>query len=103
MSYLEFHLLFNLPVLLLLFWLARPRLTRSHIKWIGVVLLIVLLFATPWDGWAVYKKFWEFNNSRVLFRVGVLPIEEILFFFFVTLEASLLTILFLPRAQTQRA
>ncbi len=96
MSYLEFHLIFNLPALLLLGWLARQRLTLTHLKWIGVTLIIVLIFAIPYDSWAVHKNIWNFNDTRVLFRIGILPIEEILFFVVAALETCLLTILFLP-------
>ena len=96
MSYLEFHFIFNLPVLLLLAYLSRKKVTRLHAKWIGVVLLIVMLFATPWDNWAVYKKFWSFDPSRVLFAIGYVPIEEYLFFAILALQVSLLVILFLP-------
>lgn len=99
MTYCEFHLFFNVPLIVFLFVLARPRLTPTHWKWIGVVMLIVLLFATPWDSWAVHKKIWEFNRSQTSFRIGVLPVEEILFFVLATLEASLLTVLFLPKAR----
>lgn len=97
MSYLEFHLIFNLPLLLLLGFLARGRFTREHAKWIGIILVIVLCFAIPWDSWAVRRKIWDFNESKIALRIGVLPLEEYLFFVIATLEASLLTILFLPR------
>lgn len=96
MTYCEFHLVFNLPLILLLLWLARKRLTRTHWKWIGVVILIVLVFAIPWDSWAVHKKIWDFNGARIAMRIGMLPVEEYLFFVLATVEASLLTILFLP-------
>jgi lycopene cyclase domain-containing protein len=99
MSYLEFHLVFNLPVLLLLAFLARRRFTFEHAKWIGVVLVIVLFFAIPWDSWAVRRKLWDFSESQILMRIGVLPLEEYLFFVIATLQASLLTILFLPCEQ----
>ena len=98
MTYCEFHLLFNLPPLLLLLWLARRRLTRAHCKWIGVVIGIVLVFAFPWDSWAVHRNIWNFNDARVAFRIGLLPVEEVLFFVLAALETSLLCILFLPRA-----
>ena len=97
MTYCEFHLIFNVPLLFLLFLLARPRLTRAHWKWIGVVILIVLGFAVPWDSWAVHRKIWDFNGSQTWPRIGWLPIEEYLFFIFATVEASLLTILFLHK------
>ena len=45
MTYLEFHLWFNLPLLLLLGFLVRRKLRTGHLKWIGVVLTIVFTLA----------------------------------------------------------
>jgi len=96
MTYLGFHLVFNLPVLILLGFLSRNRLTRDHLKWIAVVLLIVMVFATVWDNLAIYKRFWSFDESRILFKIGFVPIEEYLFFVILTLQVCLLVTLFLP-------
>jgi lycopene cyclase domain-containing protein len=98
MTYLEFHLIFNVPLIALLLWATRRRLRRAHWKWIGVVCLIVLAFTIPWDGWAVGRGIWEFDDRRVLARIGNLPVEEIGFFILETLVVCLLVIAFLPRA-----
>lgn len=100
MTYLEFHLLFNLPLLAALAWFGRRRITRAHMRWAGAVCLIVLAFTFPWDNWAVGRKIWEFPADRVLFRVGNLPIEEIAFFLFETVAVCLLALHFLPRRNT---
>ena len=97
MTYLEFHLIFNLPLSLLLLFLVRNRITAGHWKWIGLVCLIVLAFTFPWDSWAVGRGIWGFGEGRVLFRIGNLPFEEVLFFLLETLVVSLLVILFLPK------
>ncbi|HVZ40733.1 MAG TPA: lycopene cyclase domain-containing protein [Candidatus Kapabacteria bacterium] len=96
MTYLQFHLLFNLPLLLLLFWRARRRLRSVHWKWIGVTELIVLAFSYPWDSWAVRRGVWGFAGDRVILHVGVLPVEEIAFFVLETLAVCLMTVLLLP-------
>jgi lycopene cyclase domain-containing protein len=97
MTYFAFHLLFNVPLLLLLLWLARRRLERVHWKWIGVVSLIVLAFTFPWDSAAVGRGIWEFPEDRVALRVGNLPVEEVLFFIIETVAVCLVCVLLLVR------
>lgn len=99
MTYLDFHLIFNLPLLVLLLWFARKRMTPVHWKWFGVVALIVMAFTFPWDNYAVKQGIWGFGEDRVLFRVDALPIEEILFFLIEALAVCLVTIHFLPSGE----
>ena len=108
MTYLEFHLLFNLPAMLLLLWLTRKRLRAAHWKWTAILCGIVLAATTPWDNWAVYRGIWTFDWQRthpveatlggVLWR---LPAEEYAFFLIETVMVALLTLLFLPRPPTK--
>ncbi len=97
MTYLEFHLFFNLPLIAVLLWTGRKRLQRVHLRWIGIICLIVLAFTIPWDNWAVGEKIWEFDEGRVLVRVLNLPIEEILFFVIETMVVCLVAVHFLPK------
>ena len=104
MTYLQFHLLFNLPVLALLLLLARRRLRPVHWKCLAALCGIVLLATTPWDNWAVYRGIGVFDESRVHMVSaslgGVtwrLPAEEYAFFLIETVQVTLLTILFLPK------
>ncbi len=98
MSYFGFHLCFSLPLLVALGWLARDRFTRVHARWLAVVAAIVLAFTYPWDSSAVARRIWEFDDARVSFRIGNLPVEEILFFLIETVAVGLLVVRFLPRA-----
>lgn len=106
MTYLQFHLLFNAPALVLLLWLTRGRIRAAHGKSIAAICGIVLLVTTPWDNWAVYRGIWGFDWSRVTpveaTLGGVrwrLPAEEYGFFLIETVMVALLTILFLPRVE----
>ena len=103
MTYLQFHLAFNLPALLLLLWLTRRRLRAVHWKWIAALCAVVLLTTTPWDNWAVHRRIWDFDWQRVTPVVvplgGVtwrLPLEEYAFFLVETVLVALLAISFLP-------
>ena len=99
MTYLEFHLWFNLPLLLLLGFLVRRKLRTGHLKWIGVVLTIVVLFTYPWDSVAVARGIWGFGEGRVAAWIGNLPLEEVLFFVFEAVAVCLMVILLLPTAE----
>ena len=81
MTYFRFHLLFNLPVSILLLILNRALPWQSP-EWqaIGIVLILVVAFTSPWDNWAVKEGIWDFPAARIWRRVGYLPVEEYLFF-----------------------
>ncbi|KXK51921.1 MAG: lycopene cyclase domain-containing protein [Chlorobi bacterium] len=96
MTYFEFHLYFNLPLLALLGWLARKRLRRVHLRWLGVVLLVVVAFTFPWDNWAIGQGIWQFPEERVALRIDHLPVEELLFFIIETIAVCLVALHFLP-------
>lgn len=53
--------------------------------------LIVLIFTTPWDNWAVKRNLWNFPKEKILFRIFYCPIEEYIFFLTQTVQACLLT------------
>jgi len=92
MTYRQFHLLFNLPVLLVLGLLVGVVGTSAEaLVLLGLLTVFVTLVTFPWDNWAVGQGVWEFPNNRVWFRIRHLPIEEVAFFAIETLEVSLLS------------
>lgn len=110
MTYWQFHLWFNLPVLAALFWLTWRRLRPIHWKCLAILCGIVLLATTPWDNWAVHRGIWAFDETRVHMVVvplgGVtwrLPAEEYAFFLVETVQVTLLTLLFLPKPPDRKA
>ena len=81
MTYLRFHLIFNLPVLVLLLtlnWLAP--LTSGEAISLGLVLIAVMVFTTPWDNLAAKWGIWGFPREKYSLRIGYLPVEEYAFF-----------------------
>jgi len=96
MTYAKFHLIFNVPLLLLLaFWpgqaLAHPPFFIPCL----VLLTVVMIFTTPWDNFAVAKGIWGFPRERFSFRIGWLPVEEYAFFIIQSLHVMLLQVLLL--------
>jgi lycopene cyclase domain-containing protein len=81
MTYLRFHLIFNVPVLILLVALSwsQPWTTEELIAF-GLVLLAVMIFTTPWDNLAAKWGIWGFPREKYSLRLGYLPVEEYAFF-----------------------
>lgn len=104
MTYLQFHLIFNLPVFLLLLVALRGRLKSAHWAAIAATASIAFLAASPWDLWAVERGIWGFDWDRatkISFEwrgtTWVLPAEEYAFFIIEAVLVSLLAVFFLPK------
>ena len=91
MTYGEFHLRLNLPLLaltgassLLAPWPSSIWATFS------AICLLAVTFTTPWDNYAVFRGIWGFPEGKYAFRIGYLPVEEYGFFILQTMEVLLL-------------
>ena len=98
MTYLQFHLIFLLPPLLLLGFLTRRAWLRKQLPGFGLAALAVhvavaVLYTTPWDNYLVARGVWGYGEGRVLFTLGWVPFEEYLFFVLQTLLTGMLTLL----------
>lgn len=81
MTYLGFHFLFILPPIVVLALLQRP-LAADRRRWFHLlaVLLIALIYTTPWDNYLVWRGVWDYGPDRVIGTIGYVPVEEYLFF-----------------------
>jgi lycopene beta-cyclase len=83
MTYLQFHLIFILPPLLLLALTSRAPMRRLGARALpalpGVVLL-ALVYTTPWDSELIRRGVWSYGPDRVVGTIGLIPVEEYLFF-----------------------
>lgn len=88
MTYLEFHLAFTIPPLVVLALLQG----RTREPWWPLGLLVVIAFAytTPWDNYLVANEVWTYPPDRVWATVGYVPVEEYAFFVIETLLVGLL-------------
>jgi lycopene beta-cyclase len=83
MTYLQFHLVFILPPLLVLLLTLRnvaARLGRRALWVLPVMAVIAFVYTTPWDNYLVYRGVWGYGADRVIGTIGYVPIEEYLFF-----------------------
>lgn len=82
MSYLEFHFVFILPALTVTALMAwkRGTVTQRDCGWLGVMVLLAVMYTTPWDNYLVATGVWGYGPDRVLGTIGWVPVEEYLFF-----------------------
>jgi lycopene cyclase domain-containing protein len=81
MTYLRFHLIFNLPLLIALAALSGlVPWTTNEVEALGLVLLAVMIFTAPWDNLAAKWGIWGFPREKYSLRLGYLPVEEYAFF-----------------------
>lgn len=87
MTYLQFHLVFTLPPLVVMA-LLQPR---GWGRWGPLALLAVVAFVwtTPWDNYLVAREVWSYPPGRVLATIGYVPVEEYAFFLIQTVLAGL--------------
>jgi len=92
MTYLQFHLVFILPPLLLLALTSREHVRRlgpRALPALGGVLLLALVYTTPWDSELIRRGVWGYGPERVIGTIGLIPIEEYMFFLLQPLLAGL--------------
>lgn len=83
MTYLQFHLLFILPPVLVLAWTLPGSLgSVGRRAGLGLALIPLVAFAytTPWDIYLIRTGVWGYGEARVVGSVGGVPLEEYLFF-----------------------
>jgi lycopene cyclase domain-containing protein len=81
LTYLRFHLIFNLPLLIVLAAISGPEpWAAGEAAAFGWVLLAVMIFTAPWDNLAAKWGIWGFPREKYSVRLGYLPVEEYAFF-----------------------
>lgn len=98
MTYLQFLLLFvGLPILVMAGWhrfrnrsSAQPLIpASSFVRATWVLVILAVVYTTPWDNYLVKHKIWWYGPDRVLGTIGYVPIEEYAFFVLQTIMTCL--------------
>ncbi|GAC71575.1 hypothetical protein PANT_4d00009 [Moesziomyces antarcticus T-34] len=89
LSYRHFHLLWTLPLCVLLFLVARPFLTKLDRAKLILLPIIAFLWTTPWDNIIVKNRAWSYHRHCIWFTIGYVPIEEYFFFIIQSLISTL--------------
>lgn len=81
LTYLEFHAVFVLPVLLGLGIVVLRERRRSEVRPLAVAIIVglALAYTIPWDNYLVGLGVWEYGRGRVFGTLWLAPVEEYLF------------------------
>ena len=82
LTYLEFHLLFLLPVLSVLSLSLLARRVdhwRLQLGGLAVIVALAVLYTTPWDNYLIAQGVWAYGEGRVAGRIWLAPLGEYLF------------------------
>lgn len=105
MSYLEFHLIFLFPpILLMLFTLPQSldEMGGWRARWaIPLIAVIAFSYTTPWDNYLVAREVWWYGPNRVWATIGFVPVEEYLFFILQPILTGLFFFQYLGRWNTE--
>jgi len=102
-DYLTFHLVFTVPVALLLVGVyAFVRNPGYPAPW-GVVLVsfIALLYTTPWDSYMIRQDVWWYGDGVVGARLWEVPLGEYFFFVIQTVVTGFWLYLVLTYTETE--
>ena len=104
MSYLQFHVVFTIPALIIM-RAIQPRIVLSDRRKanlsVGVIAVIAFLYTTPWDNFLVANNIWYYGTDRVIGIIGHVPFEEYAFFLIQTFSTGLWTFWLLHRPKAQ--
>jgi lycopene cyclase domain-containing protein len=85
MTYFGFLLIFISLPLAVLVWAQYRALTRSHLRVLGGMATLAVLYTTLWDNYLVANRIWWYEPTQVVgLTLGWVPLEEYLFFILVT-------------------
>ncbi|WWC69263.1 uncharacterized protein I206_103201 [Kwoniella pini CBS 10737] len=79
-TYMQIHLYFIIPPIILLWLIYRPLIGRREIikfLWLG---FMATIWTTPWDNFILSQDGWTYPTGSIIGKIGYIPIEEHLFF-----------------------
>ena len=93
LTYIQVHLQYTLPALLLLYLILHPFLGRREKQKLLLLSIISLLYTYPWDSYIIHSSAWTYRSDAVIGTASGIPFEEIAFFIITSLITTLFTIL----------
>jgi len=92
MTYLSFLSLFLLPILVVVscIFFKTYNKDKFRLKGIIVLVLIAVIYTTPWDSFIIKNGIWYYDENKILGTIFRIPIEEYLFMIVQTIISSML-------------
>jgi len=92
MTYLSFLLIFLIPLFLLFSFISlfRKRVNQHDFTGILILVIIAVLYTTPWDSHIISKGIWFYDNDKIIGTLFRIPFEEYLFMILQTIISGLI-------------
>lgn len=90
LTYLQVHAYYNIPPLILLALLYKPFTTAGDLRKFLFLVVIAVLYTTPWDNYIIWRNAWQYCPTCVMGTIGLVPVEEYIFFVTQTLLTCLI-------------
>lgn len=92
MTYLSFLLIFLIPLLLLFSIVSFFRMRVNRHDTIGILILVIIavLYTTPWDSHIINNGIWFYDNDKIIGTLFNIPFEEYLFMIIQTIISGLI-------------
>jgi lycopene cyclase domain-containing protein len=90
-TYLQFHLAFLLPALMLMIataFVSRAQMSaavrplgvgRTYWTGVAIITVVALAYTTPWDNYLIAEGVWWYGDGSTLVHLGYAPLEEYIF------------------------
>lgn len=75
-SYLSFDFLVFLIPIVVLALVNRSSLSTRRLSVFGSLIVLTVVYATPWDNYLVSRGVWTYGSGVVYFRLGHVPLGE---------------------------
>lgn len=94
MTYFQILLVFIVPPVLVLANSLRGKATRTAWTLLGILVIVAVVYTTPWDNYLVANAIWWYDPALVTgITLGWVPIEEYTFFVLQTLFTGMFYLL----------
>jgi len=81
MTYGQFLIVFLMIPIAALAWTMRRNLSWREGRWLALLMLIALVYTTPWDNYLVASRVWWYDPALATgITLGWVPVEEYTFF-----------------------
>lgn len=100
MSYGQFLVVFLVVPIVVLGFALRGRITRRYLSSVATLATVAFVYTTPWDNAIVALGVWTYDPALIAgLVIGVVPLEEYLFYFLQTILTSLVVLALSRRAR----
>lgn len=102
MTYLQFLIIFIIPLVLLgsTYFKKSTYVEKKKVsEALALLIILAVVYTTPWDNYLVKTGVWTYEDKNILFRIGYVPFEEYLFFVLQSLMTGFWCLFILERHQ----